>query len=275
MVDESKQIKPKSIAIHSGSYVEFLQRQLGAIDFNQAWSNFFSQIEASVKLIEEIQIASEIKSITDPRTGKTINKKAIIDTIKHPELILDPVAVYQFLQIWNGGCYISKQRDPHNPTRFIVDAERFHYDSSKLDSMNRYQESIPLPALDNMMPIQSTTKDVWGIKISEAVPFRYAFDECEYDTIIRDGRFSFTVGMKVVAKFQPSDMKSLTKKTETVGRPYYNKIIKLLKNQAITKWSIIATDIHRIIDFLENGSDDYEDYQRTTQRKTTKELSRN
>lgn len=274
MVDESKQIQPKSIAIHSGSYVEFLQRQLGAIDFNQAWNNFFSQIEACVKLIEEIQIASKPRTITDPRTGKTVNKNAIIDTIKHPELILDPIAVYQFLQIWNGRCYTTKQRDPAYSTHFIKGAEQFHYDSSKLDRNDKYQVVIPLPALDNMMPLESTTKATWGIVISESVPFRYAFDTCMYDTIIRDGGFHYKQGFQIIAKFKPEDMKSLTKMTSRVGAPYYHITIKLLKGKAITKWSIIATDIHRIIDFLENGSDEYEEYQKPT-TKTTKELTQN
>jgi len=273
MTDEGKVIQPKSVAIHTGNFSEFLQRQLGAIDFNQAWNNFFSQMEACIKLIEQIQIASQSRIITDPRTNKSIHKKSLIDTVKHPELILDPTAIHQFLQIWNGGCLITKQRDPHNPTHFINGAERFHYDSSKLDRQDRFQEVIPLPALDNMMPTESTMAEVWGIKISESVPFRYAFDECIYDTVIRDGKFHFSQGGKIIAKFQPSDMKSLNKKTYRVGKPYYYKTMKILKDKAISEWSIIEIDIHRIINFFENGLDEDEEYQ-IQKSNTTKDNDR-
>ena len=87
---------------------------------------------------------------------------------------------------------------------------------------------------------------------------------------MRDGKFRFTVGMKIIAKFQPNEKNSLTKKTHRVGKPYYYKTIKILKNKALSKWSIIATDIHRIIDFLENGSDD----DITTEHRTTSERER-
>lgn len=260
MVDENKAIQPKSIAIHTPSYSEFLQRQLGAIDFNQAWSNFFSQIEAGVKLIQDIQSAMKPKNIIDPNTGKTVNANAVIDVIKHPELILSPIPVYQFLKIWSGKCYVTKQRDPNNPTAFVKGEERFHYGTSKINYKDPNTVIIPLPALDNLTPIGELKQEVWGVRISEGISFRYAFDGCIYDTVIRDGGFYYHQGGKIIAKFQPEDLKSLTKKTSLVGRPYFYKMIKLLKDKSLEKWADISTDIHRIIYYLENGIDE-DDYQ--------------
>ncbi|MCH7561993.1 MAG: hypothetical protein IIC67_11650 [Thaumarchaeota archaeon] len=89
-----------------------------------------------------------------------------------------------------------------------------------------------------------------------------------------DGGYKYTVGGKVVAKFQPSEMKSVNKNTYVVGKPFHYKIMNILKPLAIKKWSIISLDIHRIIEFLENGSDEDEEYRpHTTQ--TTKRLTQN
>lgn len=256
MVDEGKVIQPKSVAIHTGNYSDHLQRFLGSIDFNTVWNNWFSQMEGCVKLIAEIKIASEPRIITDPRTGKQINKNAIINTVKHPELILDPVAVDNFNNLWYGGCFLSKQRNPSNPTQFIKKEMRFHFDKKKLNPNDKYQEVIPLPALCNMVPRESISKATWGIKISESIPFRYAFDTCVYDTVIIDGGFHYISGGKMIGRFKPEDMKSLTKFTNRVGEPFYNSTMKILKDKTIKEWSIITIDIHRIINFFENGSDE-------------------
>ena len=273
MVDENKAIQPKSIAIHTSSYSEYLQRQLGIIDFNVGWGNFFSQIEAGIKLIQNVQDAMKPKQIIDPNTGRVVTAKAVVDVIKHPELILQRTPVYRFFKIWSGRCYITKRRNPSSPTSFIKNSELFHYDTSKINFSDRNLEIIELPALDNLTPIGELKQDVWGVRISESVPFKQAFDECVWDTVVRDGKFKYTVGGKTIAKFQESDMKSETKKTWLVGRPYFYKTIKLLKDKVLESWSPISIDIHRIIQFLEEGYDEDEDYRRPANI-TTKKLIR-
>jgi hypothetical protein len=250
MADDFSQKTPSKTKMHTSSYAEFLGTQLGDIDYNQAWNNFFPQVEASYKLILQVEDALKPKKVNDRWS------KPIINIIKYPELTPRPTPIFNFKQIWDGGCCITKQRDPHNPTRFIAGAERFHYSTKTLDKTDRYQVSLPLIALDNATPIGQLKTDEWGVRISEAVPFLLAFDECVYDTVIRDGKFYYNQGGKIIAKFQPTDMKSITKKTHRVGRPYYYKVIKLLKNKILENWSLIENDFHRLIYFLEQGIDE-------------------
>ncbi len=257
MADDFAQRTPSKVSVHSSSYAEFLQKQLGDIDYNIAWNNFFPQLEASYKLILTIEDALLPKrSVND--NGTIHWAKPIIDITKYPQLKPRPQSIHNFKQIWDGGCFITKQVDPLNPTRYISGAERFHYDTSTLNPKDHYQIALPLPAMDNMTPIGQLKSEEWGVRISEAVVFHLAFDECVYDTVIRDGKFYYNQGGKIIAKFQPEDMKSTTKKTHRVGRQFYYKMIKLLKNKALSNWSLIENDLHRIIYYLEQGIDDYD-----------------
>lgn len=243
MVDENKIIQPKSIAIHTASYAEFLERQLGAIDFNQAWNNFFSQCEAVIKLILQLQDALDRK---------------IINISKLDEVWRSKDKIYNVMQIWNGGCFITKNRNPDNPTEFLFGKEKFHYDESKIDYNNPNLEVIPLPALDNMTPIGEIKHEVWGIRISESIPFKYAFNGCVYDTVIREGGFYYKVENRLIAKFKEEEMNSLTKKTHRVSRDYYYKVIKILKNKFLENWSPVENDMHVIIRYLVEGLDEDE-----------------
>lgn len=255
MAENFAQSTPKNNGIHSSKYFEFIGSQLWAIEFNEKWNNFYPQMEACYKLILQVEDAL-LPMRTVEEDGTTVWHKPIIDIIKHPFLKPRTKFIHNFKQIWDGGCFITKQRDPMHPTSFIKDAERFHYDTSTLNTLDRNEVPLKIPALDNMTPRGSSKTDEWGVRISESVVFLLAFDECQYDTVIRDGKFFFTQNGKRIAKFQPSDMKSITKQTDRVGRPFHNKMSKLLKNKALMNWSYIANDYHKLIQYCEQGLDD-------------------
>ncbi len=258
MAENFAQTTPKNNGIHSSRYYEFIGSQLWAIEFNEKWNNFYPQMEAIYKLI--LQVEDSLLSMRTVEDGVTVWHKPIIDIIKYPFLTPRTKFIHNFKQVWDGGCKITKQRDPNNPTSFIKGSERFHYDITTLNPSDRNEVSFDVPALDNMTPVGSSKTDEWGVRISEGVVFLLAFDECQYDTVIRDGKFFYTQGGKRIAKFQQSDMKSITKKTYRVGRPFHNKFSKLLKNKALANWSYIANDYHKLIQYLEQGIDDDSEY---------------
>jgi len=235
--EEDKSYQPKSLIIHSPDYVSNVQRQLGVINFDQAYSNFFQQAELAYKLTVQIEEA--------------INQK-IIDIEKHPELKLNKQAVYKLKKLWDGQCYLTIEHDHENEIKIIPDSERFHYDKSKIDYKNQYLEIIPIPALDNMTPVGQLKQRTLLIEITQSIPLRYAWQGLDYATVVTNG-YTYNFSDKVVPKLKHEDMYSTTKLTYRISRDVYHRIIKKEKNKFIYNWTIIYHNIHKIIEYLKVG----------------------
>jgi len=213
--DKEDVIQPKSVIIHSPDYVSNLQRQLGVINFDQAYANFFAQCELAIKLI--IQIEDAIK-------------QGIINLEKHPELLLNKDAVYKLMKLWDGRCYLSVKRDKQG-CKIIPNSELFHYDESTLDKDNSDVEIIPIPALDNMTPIGQLKQKTLLIEISESMPLKYAWQGLNYADVIVEGNYVWNFSDGSRPKISQEDMYSNTKFTYRISRDVYNKIMKKEKKQ--------------------------------------------
>lgn len=241
MVDENKVIRPNNVQVRTASIIDYLKTQLGDIDYNQAWNNFFAQCEASVKLIITIQDAIATN---------------LIDLRKNLKLKPRQEFIYKLHQLWDGECSITRQCDPTNPTQFIPKSDQFHYDDKLIDCQDNNCEIIPCPALDNMTPEEKKKDQHWGVLISQDIPFYYALPNHDYNSVIREGGFYHKEGNTLRPKFEESDLNSKTKKTARVSKTYHNYMMKLLKNKWNINWSPVSNDYQRIITYLEEGDID-------------------
>lgn len=245
--DKEDVIQPKSVIIHSPDYVSNLQRQLGVINFDQAYANFFAQGELAVKLI--IQIEDAIK-------------QKIINLDKHPELHLNKDVVYKLMKLWDGHCYLTVERDPNHRHKVIPNSERFHYGESKLDRNNPDVEIIPIPALDNMTPIGQMKQKTLLIEISESMPLKYAWQGMNWSDLVLDGNYVWKFADGTKPKITQEDMFSVTKFSYRISRDVYNKLMKKEKNKFIIHWATVYNNIHKIIVYLktrdtDQGTHDY------------------
>ena len=253
MDDNDQVIQPKSVIYHDVDYVSHLQRQLGVIDFDQAYSNFFAQCELAIKIV--IQIEDAIK-------------QKIINLEKHPELLLDKIATYKLKKLWDGQCYLSVKHDPMIPEKIIPNSELFHYGEETLDRNNPHLEIIPIPALDNMTPIGQIKQKTLLIEISQAMPMKYAFQGMDYATLVNDGNFIHYLSDGSFPKITQDDMQSITKFSYRISRDVYHRIMKKEKNKFIIHWATVYNNIHRIIEYLKNHDDD--DFERRDTNTTSK-----
>lgn len=238
MVDEKKIIKAGNVQPRTASIVDYLKNQLADIDYNQAWNNFFAQCEASIKLIITIQdaIATNLIDLRKKEGPKPRQEN-----------------IYRLHQLWDGGCFITRKRDPKNPIQFIPDSDEFHYDTNLIDSSDPNLEVIPCPALDNMTPEEQKKDMHWGVLVSTEVPLYLAIPNHNYKATIAEGGFIYRDGMKLMPKFTEADLSSKIKKVDRVSRYYYNFFMKLLKNKWLENWSPISNDYQKIITYLEEG----------------------
>lgn len=241
MDDNHHVIQPKSVIYHDVDYVSHLQRQLGVIDFDQAYSNFFAQCELAIKIVVQVEDAIRQK---------------IINIEKNPELSLDKDATYKLRKLWDGQCYLSVERDPEMHDKVIPDSEMFHYGEETLDKDNPNLEIIPIPALDAMTPIGQIKQKTLLIEISHAMPMKYAFQGMDYATLVNDGNFVHYLSDGSFPKITEDDMQSVTKFSYRISRDVYNRIMKKEKNKFITHWATVYNNIHRIIEHLKNHDDE-------------------
>ena len=127
--------QPKSVIQHNVDFIYNLQMQMGVINFNISYDNFMQGARLGYELTYLVDEA--IKQ-------KNINLK------KRDDLIPNVKALYQLRQLWDGQCYLTVELGDWGA---LVETERFHYDTSKINFHNLKLEVIPIPALSNMTPI--------------------------------------------------------------------------------------------------------------------------
>lgn len=246
---DSKDFSVSKVVPYDSNYSVNMKNSMAVLKYNTDWQNVISEFRGGIQFLNSVESA--------------INK-GLIDLTKVPEkrknvVRLDPINLYRIRQIWNGPCFMTRQRDPMRHSRFIPGSELFHYDSSRINFNDPFLKIVPFPALDNMTPIGRIKEATLLIQISESVPLYLAFEGMDYDTLIREGGLYHQVGEKMIAKFSPEDMNSKIRKTYKVGRDYYNKTMNILKNKFLENWTPLAIDLHQIILFAEQQEDSIEE----------------
>lgn len=245
---ESKDFSVSKVLPYSSKYSENMKNSMAILKFNTDWHNFFSQCEGAVN--ELIKIENAIKKGTIDLTKVNPNSEK--------KYGLDPVHLYNIKQIWDGGCFITRERDPFYQGRFIPNSEKFHYDRTKINHKDHLLEVIPLPSLDNMTPVGRIKEATLLIQITQSIPLYLAFEGMDFDTLIREGHMFYLHKGKMIAKFTPTDLSSKVKKTYQVGRNYYWKTIKILKQKFLDNWNPLTIDIHNLILFAEMQEENLE-----------------
>lgn len=225
--------QPKSVLWRIAGYENFISSQMGMIDFNQGWSNAFAMMKAIIKLIESVNIAIEQKTIK----------------IKD-ELRLDRPAVEKLDRIWNGTCYYGINHYNGKLSRTFL----YSY------PVNPYEEIITLPKLRNMIPVGEIDSDTLGIQIRESFPLKYAWENTDYDTVVKDGKFFSEFSDEIVPRFEREDLESLTKEVYVIKRPVYNQIIGDYEMFFNRHWATVSNNIQAILDYVQLGEDDEDEY---------------
>ena len=232
MGTDSEKKQPKSILYHSADWSDWLQQRMGMINAQEMYSNEFLRMKDVWFMLKTIE-----ESI----------KQGVIDLKEKPELYLNKEAMYRLDKVYNGSCFLEVLRNDEGTK---VTARKFHY-SRPEEKQN--QEIIKLPALKHLNPVGSITQDVWGIRIRESIPFKYAFENCNYATVISVGGFVHNFADGSSPKFQMHDMESLHKKTYVVSREYYNKTVDVLNKFWQKQWFVLAINTHKIIQHMKLG----------------------
>ena len=154
--------QPKTILWHSSNVSDFLKQQLGMINANSLYNNFFLEASECNKFVN--QVIELIKS-------------NVVDIRKKPELRLNQDALTKLDKIYNGGCFLVKHyKDDH----YHIDSWTFHYEYPD----GAPQEDVqPLPPLKALNPTKTIDSDDWGITIRQAVEFKFAFAVINISTV--------------------------------------------------------------------------------------------
>ncbi|MBM3910411.1 MAG: hypothetical protein FJ356_02030 [Thaumarchaeota archaeon] len=205
---------------------------MGIIDGHIGFDKFFLGAELFHKIILEV-IQAKIQGLLGVNAQK---------------VEFDQKALYRVTKIWNGHTYLVNKWDENQIQKEWC---KFFYDRPE---PHPSLEIIQLPALDNMNPVGHIRDKTWWIQIREEVPFRYAFDGCNYSDIVNDGNYSNFIGMQTVPKFSEDDMYSLNLTTRYVSRRYFDIVINELKNHWLDQKAILYTNLHRMLQAMKMGN---------------------
>lgn len=252
MTDDDKSYQPKSVIVRESGYENHLSRQMGVIDFDQAYANFFVMCKAITKLIKNTLVSISTGTLKTPN-----NFELNMDAIKKIDAI------------WNGACFYGVCRSPEFLRLFFFEhpfKRQIMFDSTRLALRNvarvgyDIDELIPLPPLKNMIPVDDITKETVLIQIRHEMPFRYAFEGMDYATLINDANFAHHLSDGTFPKFESNDMYSMSKTTNWINRTKYFALVGDYEEAFITQWAIVQDDFQKIIDYAKIGDeDDYTD----------------
>lgn len=241
MVEESKDYSVTKVVPYSSRYSQNMKDAMAILKFNTGWQNRFSEFEGAINFLDDTKSAMD-KGL--------INLDRVPDHRKS-EITMDMKRYYQIKRLWEGDCFITRDRDPMYPTRFIPGSDRFHYDSRNIDFNDNHLEIIPLPSLDDMTPIGRIRDETLLIQISANVKLYLAYDMMDFETLIREGGLYHMENGNLKAKFSPEDMNSKIIETYKVGRSYFFKTMNIMKRKFFENWSPLKIDLHRLIVFQE------------------------
>jgi len=220
----------KTIVWHPVDFADYIQQVMGVLNYNEDYDQFFSKAKNAISILEEIQEA--IKQGVINLKGSSISG-------------LDETAFNHVLKIWRGRCYlvVNRANDDNIIRTFVYERPQ----------EKPFLEIIPLPSLQNMIPVGNIDQETWGIQIRESIPLKYAFDGCEYASIVNEGGFMHKLSDGSFPKFQRDEMESLTKQTYVVSRPYFNTIMDIEKKFFYKNWNVLKINIHRILQHMKLG----------------------
>jgi len=227
---ENKQ--PKSIIWHPSNVSDFLKQQLGMINANSLYNNFFLESSEVWKFVTQVQ---------------ELISQNVIDIQEKPELQLNKEAVQKLDKIYNGRCYlITNYADD---MRFKIASWKFVYEKPTDVSPDLVQE---LPAMKDLNPTKTIDSKDWAISIRASIPFRYAFASYDYATVIQQGNFIHKFSDGIMPLFQESDIHSLHLSTHDVSKKYFNTTLAVLKKFWLKQWTVLFVDVYRIIIHLDD-----------------------
>lgn len=247
---ESKDFSSSKVKPYESIYINNVKNDLAILKYNEGWNNFFSWCEGAIKLLMEI---------TDAMTPEqNIIDLRVLSEEERRQTELQPLLVHKLRQLWWGGCKVTKNRYKKNPTLFVKNSTRFHYDNSKLPKKpDLLLEITPYPAMDSMTPVGHIRDPTLMIQITEAIPLYFAWRGMDYDTVVREGGFYYRVGQRLVAKFPPHEMYSKIKKTYKIGRNTYHNIMRIQKRKFLENWIPVQNRCHKIVQFQESHNLSY------------------
>lgn len=246
-MSDDKPYQPKSVIIRDSGYENHLSRQMGVIDFDQAYANFFVMCKAITKLIKNTLVSIDTGTLKVP---------------KNFDMPFD--AIDKIDAIWNGTCFYAVARHPDYLRIFFYEnpfQKKIRFDSTReiirhLISMNvDFDELIPLPTLKNLIPVDDITKEQVLIQIRQEMPFRYAFEGMDYATLINDAKFQHFLSDGTFPKFNHEDMYSLAKTTNWINRTKFFTITGDYEEAFLTQWAVVQDAFQKIIDFAKIGDD--------------------
>jgi len=229
---DSEHKQPKSIIWHPTDFGDWLQQRMGMINSNEQYANEFLRMKEVWFMLTTTQEAIH---------------QGVINLKDRPELNLDKTAMYKLDKIYNGSCYLGVQR---SESYHKVLSRKFYY---KKPEPKPDLVIIKLPALKAMNPVGSMTQKTWNIRMRESMPFRHILEGYSYAEVINEGGFQHYFSDRVIPKFEPRDMLSLTKITKDVSREYYNQTIDVLNKFWLKQWNILSINIHKIIVHIKLG----------------------
>jgi len=225
MPQHSDITQAKSIVYHPVNFADYLQQTLGVLNYNNDYDQFFQQAKNAISIVEEVREAI---------------KQGVID-LKDSDVELSEVSYQKLLKVWKGRCYLLIDRSNGIQRKFAYDIP---------EDYQKYDEIVPLPAMQNLIPVGNIEQQVWGIQIRESVPLKYAFENIDWATVVSDGKFTFLTSEGAIKKISREDVESISKKTYFVSRSYFNNVVDIEKKFFYLNWNPLKINIHRIISHM-------------------------
>jgi len=225
MPQHSDITQAKSIVYHPVNFADYLQQTLGVLNYNQDYDQFFQQAKNAISIVEETREAI---------------RQGVVD-LEGSDVELSEVSYQRLLKVWKGRCYLLINRDNGIERKFAYNIP---------EDYQKYDEIIPLPAMQNLIPVGNIEQQVWGIQIRESVALKYAFENADWATVVSEGKFTFQTSEGAVKKITREDMESTTKKTYFVSRSYFNNIVDIEKKFFYANWNPLKINLHRIISHM-------------------------
>jgi len=229
----------------NSNFIDHFKNEWGKIVSDISFGNEFQSFKLIIKCMNEMNQAIKQEIIKVPN-----------------ELLPDKQIMDELDKIWLGGCYYGIVRDSTN-TKVIERKLYFDEPPETLYDENNNQyavESIELPALISMIPVNQLKDPSWAIQVRTTLPLYIAWQNASYETILTDGNFVANLSDSINPRVTPDDLHSRTLRTSYIHRPVYFKLTGDLAVAFQEKYDVLNMNWNAIINHTENNLDEDFDF---------------
>lgn len=217
---------------------DYVSLQLGIIDGEEGFDRFFKSADQFIRLIERMQVFLD---------------RGLLYSKKGKEEAFEKQAFERLKQIWFGPTWMVVKRDPVHLGKVIW--KKIAY---KPFPMDYDMESIKLPALRNLNPVDQVKSEKFTLRIREPIKISEAYGGMDFKQVVLQGKWyhDFKFNRKPIFNAQ-GDIEHNKGITLTVGRRYFHAMINFLGQHYSKNMNIVYADVQQILqDDMQKGFDD-------------------